>query len=86
LSEKNPYYYKNDRFKGLGSSHTPPRNIWPLALLTQILTSSDDNEIKSCLDGLIAQSSDDLIHESFSIDNPIAITRTWFAWANSLFG
>ena len=28
----------------------------------------------------------DLMHESFSVDDPTQITRDWFAWANSFFG
>lgn len=52
LSTKNPYYYEAGKFKGIGSSHTPHRTIWPLALITQILTSSSDDEIKQCLTGL----------------------------------
>jgi meiotically up-regulated gene 157 (Mug157) protein len=86
LSPKNPYYYENLKFRGIGSSHTNPRTVWPLALITQILTSTSDDEIRQCLSGLEAQAKDNLIHESFSIDNPQLITRTWFAWANSLFG
>lgn len=43
LSSKNPYYYESGRFKGIGSSHTPARTIWPLALITQILTSNSDD-------------------------------------------
>jgi meiotically up-regulated gene 157 (Mug157) protein len=86
LSTKNPYFYENAKYKGVGSSHTPARNVWPLALITQMLTSNDDNEIRQCLSGLIAQANDNLIHESFAIDSPQTITRAWFAWANSLFG
>jgi meiotically up-regulated gene 157 (Mug157) protein len=86
LSNKNPFFYENQQYKGIGSSHTPVRTIWPLALITQILTSSNDDEIKQCLKGLLDQASDNLMHESFSIDNPHMITRNWFAWANSLFG
>lgn len=26
------------------------------------------------------------MHESFHVSNPTAITREWFAWANSFFG
>ena len=26
------------------------------------------------------------MHESFDPDNPNDFTRTWFAWANSMFG
>ena len=29
---------------------------------------------------------DNLLHESFSVDDPTKITRDWFAWANSFFG
>lgn len=42
LSSKNPYYYENSKYKGVGSSHTPARNIWPLALITQIFTSNNN--------------------------------------------
>lgn len=42
LSKDNPYFYESGNFKGVGSSHTAPRNIWPLALITQILTSTED--------------------------------------------
>jgi meiotically up-regulated gene 157 (Mug157) protein len=62
LSAKNPYFYENNQYKGIGSSHTPNRNIWPLALITQILTSNNDDEIRKCLEGLIAQAKDNLIH------------------------
>ena len=42
LSKDNPYFYESASYKGVGSSHTAPRNIWPLALITQILTSTSD--------------------------------------------
>ena len=86
LSVKNPYYYHNQNIKGIGSSHTPNGNIWPLALITQILTSHSKEEIRNCLDSLKQHSVDDLNHESFSVHNPRSNTRAWFAWANSLFG
>ena len=41
LSRANPYYYENGNIKGIGSSHTPSGHIWPLALITQILTTND---------------------------------------------
>lgn len=43
LSKSNPYFYENKNYKGIGSSHTSPQSIWPLALITQILTSSNDD-------------------------------------------
>lgn len=86
LSPKNPYFYSNGKLEGIGSSHTSPNYVWPLALITQMLTSRDNREIRKCLEGLIAHAKDNLIHESFSIDNPQSNTRAWFAWANSLFG
>lgn len=41
LSPKNPYFFSRDNIKGIGSSHTPSGNIWPLALITQILTTKN---------------------------------------------
>ena len=49
LSIKNPYYFHNGKIKGIGSSHTPQGNIWPLALITQILTTNKEEEIRNCL-------------------------------------
>ena len=51
------------------------------------LTSTDEKEIKDCVDMLIKSQSDTgFMHESFAVDNPSNYTRSWFAWANSLFG
>jgi uncharacterized protein len=86
LSSSNPYFYQDGNISGIGSSHTPPGNVWPLALITQILTSQDAEEMRGCLASLQAHSNDNLIHESFSVRSPTSITRPWFAWANSLFG
>lgn len=86
LSEKNKYFYARGEISGVGSSHTDPRYIWPLALTIQILTSKSNNEIRNCLASLIKSAKNNLMHESFNVDNPTQITRDWFAWANSFFG
>ena len=86
LSNRNKYFFSSGKISGIGSSHTNPRYIWPLALMTQIMTSDKDAEISNCLESLIVSAKNDLMHESFSVDSPKAITRDWFAWANSFFG
>jgi len=43
LSEQNKYFYGRGEINGVGSSHTNERYIWPLALITQILTSNSNN-------------------------------------------
>lgn len=70
LSEKNRFFYARRDISGVGSSHTDERYIWPLALITQILTSTSNLEIKNCLNSLVKSAKDDLMHESFSVDNP----------------
>lgn len=42
LSTRNPYYYGSGSINGIGSSHTSRDYIWPLALMTQILTTDKD--------------------------------------------
>lgn len=54
--------------------------------MTQIMTSNSEPEISNCLNSLVVSAKNNLMHESFSVDNPQAITRDWFAWANSFFG
>lgn len=86
LSVQNKYFYQRNSISGIGSSHTSPEYIWPLALMTQILTSDNDAEIKNCLATLVESAKNNLLHESFSVANPSSYTREWFAWANSFFG
>lgn len=87
LSEENPYYYKGKFAKGIGSPHTPKGYIWHIALAMQALTSKDDKEIEDIV--VMLENTDagtGYMHEGFNPDNPSEFTRSWFAWANSLFG
>lgn len=86
LSKDNPYYYSGKAAHGIGSPHTPPRYIWHIGLSMQILTSTDENEKRECLD-MIARThaGTNFMHEGFDVDNPENFTRPWFAWANTLF-
>lgn len=73
--------------KGIGSPHIGIGWIWPLSLITQALTSTDDAEILACLKTLKAShAGTGFMHESFRMENPIHFTRGWFAWANTYFG
>jgi meiotically up-regulated gene 157 (Mug157) protein len=87
LSEDNPYYFKGLSAEGIGGPHIGPDYIWPMSIVMRAMTSSDDDEIASCLSWL--QQTDagtGFMHESFHKDNPGKFTRKWFAWANTLFG
>lgn len=86
LSHDNPYYYSGKAAKGIGSPHTPPNYIWHISLCMQILTSTDPIEKRECLD-MIARShaGTNFMHEGFDVDDPNKFTRSWFAWANTLF-
>lgn len=86
LSQDNPYYYSGKAAKGIGSPHTPPNYIWHISLCIQILTSVDPAEKRECLE-MIARShaGTNFMHEGFDVDDPSKFTRSWFAWANTLF-
>ena len=61
--------------------------IWPLGIIMRGLTSTNDAEIKRCIDMLKASNaSTGFMHESFYKDDAKKFTRKWFAWANTLFG
>jgi meiotically up-regulated gene 157 (Mug157) protein len=87
LSDANPYYFSGQYARGIGSPHTPHSYIWPIALMMQGLTSTDADEQNELIQMLISTTANtNFMHESFQPDNPAAFTRSWFAWANSLFG
>lgn len=87
LSQENPYYFSGALGSGIGSPHTANNSIWPISLIIQASTSTNDEEILSCLRLLIKSSAGTgLLLESFNVDNANDYTRAWFAWCNSLFG
>jgi meiotically up-regulated gene 157 (Mug157) protein len=86
LSKSNPYYYEGSHASGIGSPHTPPQYIWPIALSMQGLTSDDPQEVEAIIDMLSRTDADTgFMHEGFDVNDPSRFTRPWFAWANSLF-
>ncbi|MFG2372180.1 glycoside hydrolase family 125 protein [Streptomyces sp. NPDC048504] len=85
LSEANPSYFSGSYASGIGSTHTPDRHIWPLAIATAGLTGSTD-EAARALETLAATTAGTgLMHESFHVDAPGRFTREWFGWANAMF-
>lgn len=87
LSKANPWFSEGKFAKGIGGPHIGEHKIWPLGLIMQALTTDDNEEIVSCLKMLKAtHARTGFIHESFDVDNPKDFTRSWFAWANTLFG
>jgi meiotically up-regulated gene 157 (Mug157) protein len=87
LSKSNPYFWSGKNGAGVGSPHTEPNLIWPISLIIQAITSTDDAEIRRCLAILQTTHADTgFIHESFHANNTEYFTRPWFAWANTLFG
>ncbi|HEX8357562.1 MAG TPA: glycoside hydrolase family 125 protein [Segetibacter sp.] len=87
LSENNPFFFKGTAAQGIGGPHVGQDMIWPMAITMQGLTSSSDAEIKNCIHQLLKTHGDTgFMHESFHKDDPKNFTRSWFAWANTLFG
>lgn len=81
----NPYYLTGDEFSGIGGPHVGLKNAWPMSVLVQAMTSDDDQEITNCLNAVKNVSRNGLIHESVNVDYAQTYTRSWFAWANSVF-
>jgi len=87
LSNDNPWFFSGKAGSGIGGPHEGPDMIWPLSLIMQALTSTDENEIRSCLKTLKnTHAGTGFIHEAFHKDDASKYTRSWFAWANTIFG
>jgi hypothetical protein len=87
LSSRNPYFYESGSgTKGLGSPHTPGRNVWPLGLISQGLTATSTSEVVQVLSTLLnTDAGTDLMHEAFNVNNGGSFSRSWFDWPNALF-
>jgi len=87
LSTSNPYYCQGTAANGPGGPHVGMNMIWPLGLIVQGLTSTDEAEIRQCLVTLQrTHAGTGFMHEAFNKDDPAKFTRKWFAWANTIFG
>jgi meiotically up-regulated gene 157 (Mug157) protein len=87
LSADNPYWCIGKAATGLGGPHVGVDMIWPLGVVIEGLTANTDREIKRCLDTLQKSHADTgFMHEAFHKDDPKKFTRSWFAWANTIFG
>ena len=87
LSASNPYFFKGKAGEGIGGPHIGFDYIWPMSLIMRATTSSDEKEIRYCLETLRdTDGGTGFMHESFHKDDPSKYTRSWFAWTNTLFG
>ena len=91
LSSANPYYLSGPHFSGIGGPHIGLQNAWPMSVLVQALTTDDEDEIMDCLNRVKNISVFGLINESVNVETGVdratgdGMTRSWFAWANSVF-
>jgi meiotically up-regulated gene 157 (Mug157) protein len=81
----NPYYLNGTAFHGIGGPHIGLTHAWPMSVLVRAMTSDDDAEIVECLNMVRNVSSLGLVNESVNVLYALDVTRSWFAWANSVF-
>ncbi len=87
LGPSNPYFFKGKALEGIGGPHVGMDFVWPMSIVMRIMTSSDENEIKTALKMLkTSHAGTGFMHEGINKDDPNKFTRKWFAWANTLFG
>ena len=86
-SEANPWFFKGRFAEGIGGPHIGEGQVWPMAIIMRALSSDSDDEIAACLKVLRnCHAGTGFMHEAFDKDDPTKFTRSWFAWANGLFG
>lgn len=89
LSDANPWFFRGKNVEGIGGPHVNGGYdyIWPMSIIFRAMTSRDTNEIRQCLKWLIeTDANTGFMHEAFLKDDPETYSRSWFAWANTLFG
>ncbi len=86
-SDDNPYFFNGKAAEGIGGPHIGYDMIWPMSIIMRAMTSTSDKEIAWCVKTLRNSDAETgFMHESFHKDDPKYFTRSWFAWANTLFG
>ena len=86
-SDNNPYFFKGKAGEGVGGPHVGLNYIWPMSIIMKAFTTDNPGEIRACLKQLRDTDGETgFMHESFNSENAADFTRSWFAWANTLFG
>lgn len=86
LSPANPYFYAGQFLARIGSPHTPPHHVWPIALAMVGLTTTNLAAVTAQIDLIAATDNGTLqCHEGVHVDNPAQYTREWFSWANMTY-
>lgn len=98
LSSANPYYAKGPVLSAVGGPHIGPGKGWPMAAIVAALTAYDDmsgitasderDEVVEAQVRMVLDSTDKkgVVHETVDAWNEEFWTRSWFGWANGLFG
>ena len=86
-SSDNPYFFSGRAGEGIGGPHVGYDMPWPMSIMMRAFTSTDDQEIKTCIETLMTtDAGTGFMHEAFHKDDAAKFTRKWFAWQNTLFG
>jgi len=86
-SEDNPYFFKGKAGEGIGGPHCGLDQPWPMSIIMKAFTTNDREEKEWCVKEILKTDGDTgFMHESFNKDDAKKFTRSWFAWANTLFG
>lgn len=86
-STDNPYFFKGKAGEGIGGPHCGLDQPWPMSVIMKALTANNRAEQEECLAMLLAtDGGTGFMHESFDKDDATKYSRSWFAWANTLFG
>lgn len=98
LSKSNPYWAEGPILSAIGGPHLGPGKGWPMAAIVRAITAysplleamgQDDREkeVREQLAMVLdSTSGEGVIHESVNAWRESDWTRTWFGWANGLFG
>ncbi|GAB1310328.1 hypothetical protein MFIFM68171_00538 [Madurella fahalii] len=98
LSMANPYYAKGPALSAVGGPHLGPGKGWPMAATVAGLTAfeelagfssvqkRDEAVAEQLFAVLNSTSGTGVIHETLNAWNEFDFTRSWFGWANGLFG
>jgi meiotically up-regulated gene 157 (Mug157) protein len=98
LSLANPYYAQGPVLSAVGGPHIDPGRGWPMAAIVAGLTAFEEmagfatpaerqDAVGAQLRAVLGSTAGTgVVHESVDAWNEQAWTRSWFGWANGLFG